>query len=113
MTMTEQPQPLTAPEYIGLVHMAAQVGAEPGTDWDVACERAARPNTDAACNGEGKAEWALWFVCGCSPMYVLYCTRCKDNVLKAEDICCSECGGLWSPGSTAYALVEPLNRTHS
>lgn len=89
-----------------------------GTEWDVACERTNRRSAGSVrilpCQGSGRAEWALWFACGCSPGYVLYCTVCKDAVLTFPGgLCCRECDQTFHPASTAYALVEPLNRRPS
>lgn len=116
MTMTEQQQPMPSPDYISLVHLAAQ--ATPSTEWEVACERAARDEEGlthgqlpgCACNGEGVAEWSLWFACGCTPGYVLYCTPCKDQMLQSPRIYCTGCSTMFTPGSTGYSLVEPINR---
>lgn len=117
MTMTEQPQPLTAPEYIAFTHLAAS--AIPSTEWEVACERAARDEDgkalgfrpSCACNGEGKAEWVLWRGCSCDPHYLLYCTLCKDHLVNfSGPLKCGSCGRLSFPASTAYTLIEPLNK---
>lgn len=92
--------------------------AEP--DWDIACERASRVAENGrrddplTCNGSGRAEWALWFSCGCNPGYVLYCTSCKDRVLGHEaGLHCTPCHQTFKPASTAYRLIEPLNRRWS
>jgi hypothetical protein len=82
------------------------------TEWDIACERISRPRVAHThpCQGSGRAEWSLWLSCGCSPVYVLYCTACRDAVLSATGIHCDVCEFTFSPGSTAYCLVEPLSR---
>jgi hypothetical protein len=103
---------LSAPEYIGLVHLAANTATEDATELEIACERGTRPNLGAAaCRGEGKAGWALWLSCCNNPPYVLYCTACKDAVLAAGYLWCKGCNSEHRPGSLAYSLIEPINRS--
>lgn len=83
--------------------------------FEIACERPSRNAASrrnggrysADCGGMNPAEWVLWFRCGCSPSYVLYCTFCRDCVLAADSLMCHTCG-FHSPGSQHYRQVEPL-----
>lgn len=87
------------------------VATSEAMDWDIACERGVRPGPHlAACRGEGKAEWVLYFTCGCPPAHVLYCTACKDACVERDWCFCEICGTTFTPASTAYCLIEPLNR---
>lgn len=102
-----------APETAAVVPApGVQTVTKESLEFEVACERSQRPKgTVAVCHGTGRAEWALWLVCGCAPGYVLYCGDCKTDVVNDWALNCCSCGRDFYPGSAAYALVEPLNRS--
>lgn len=64
------------------------------------------------CGGANPAEWILHLVPCCSQIdtHVLYCTRCKDHVLRQRYCWCPFCKHVFAPAATAFRLIEPLGR---
>lgn len=79
--------------------------------WDIPCEASTHGE-----RGSGPAAWIMWFAC--CPVtgrpYLLACTACKDFKLSYPVIRCREpdggCGKVYTPGSTAYRYIEPLDK---
>jgi hypothetical protein len=105
--------PVDAPAVVSLTHL--------DEDWAVPCERGARADEAAVtglawaqdetnCGGSNAAEWVVWLACGCAPVYVLYCSPCLDFLRAYPRVTCAVCETTFQPSSTAYRLIEPLNR---
>lgn len=82
-------------------------------EWDLPCE-----SIGHAQRGSGPAKWVMWFACcprdNGSP-YLLACDACKDFKLSYPALVCKTdeggCGQVFTPGSLAYRLIEPLNKS--
>lgn len=80
-------------------------------EWGLPCEMSSHEEV-----GSGPAEWIMWFSCPCeNKKYKLACPSCKDHKLAQPALRClielGGCGQLFTPGSLAYRLVEPLNKS--
>lgn len=88
------------------IEVSAMELLELDTDWAVPCECTG----EHGCGGDNAAEWiAYWVDCCPRPKRFLYCTPCKDLLAGAPAVTCSWCHEMFEPGSTAFALIEPLN----
>lgn len=84
-------------------------------DWAVPCEigRDAPDEDTIGCRGNNPAAFIVWPVSCCprkgAPM--LACKACLDEMLDdAWGIRCVWCDQAFLPSSTAFRLIEPLNR---
>lgn len=82
-------------------------------EWDIPCEMEHHGDRGFT----GAAEYVMWFSCCPSPRtgaFILACRECKDFKLAYPVITCPTrdggCGAVFTPGSKAYRLIEPLNK---
>lgn len=62
------------------------------------------------CGGDSAAVWITYGGDCCpTPKITLYCDPCKDVMLGLDGICCGICDHFYTPASTAFKLIEPLN----
>ncbi len=75
-------------------------------EWAVPCEAMRHTGNDPAA-------WIMWPTC-CTVAgnpNILVCDPCKTRKLESGiSILCDDCGMVYTPASTAWRLIEPLNR---